>query len=178
MGRELTRLDVVSRVGYGLGALSRAVVEFASVPRDFVRALRSGSNGAEPRELLGRIADTDPAARADAIAQISKLDAERASSLLAEGLVDPDPKIRADTAGAAADLGALNLVFDLVLRLRDPELSVRRAAKSAIERLSGEAIDFEPQADEPAIARKVESIQRWWQERRYLDLRSSTEEGA
>jgi HEAT repeat protein len=171
------RFDVVSSVGYGLGALSRAVVELALLPRNVVRTLgRRSSADDSGQELLVRIVDSDPETRADAIQVIAELGTERASSLLAEGLVDPDAKVRAESAGAAADLGAINLVFDLVWRLKDSELEVRRAAKNAIERLSDEAIEFEPEGDVPTLEHEVETIRRWWSERRYLDLRWDEED--
>jgi HEAT repeat protein len=84
---------------------------------------------------------------------------------LLAALIDNDPSQRARAVRALGDSDDPSVFSDLLVLLDDPAGGVRQRAASALERLSGESLDFDPDADPPDRQRRREAIERWWVER-------------
>ena len=137
------------------------------------------AKGERRTAVLERMRDTRGVAYTEAlVATISRLDgdarkdarvalAERLTRMKADtlrGYLDDDePEIRRAAALATAAKKNLSHVPDLIRRLSDPELIVRRAARHALEKLTGK--DFGPD-DEATVSQRKDAIAawlKWWQ---------------
>ena len=84
----------------------------------------------------------------------------QAGVALESGLAYGEALILSGKAAQAIDV--LRRVGMIAQSLKNP---MRQRAASALERLSGESLDFDPDADPPDRQRRREAIGRWWVER-------------
>jgi HEAT repeat protein len=137
---------------------------------------RSTAARVAARDGMGRLSaaltDPDPTARMLALEAIGELDAEHAAQMIIDTLHDPDPDVRCAAAAAAVRARAAAAVFSLILALDDEEPEVREEAHLAIERITGQEIEFDPAARPATRQRRIDQLKRWWKKLRFAQLAS------
>jgi HEAT repeat protein len=121
-------------------------------------------------ELVEALTDPDPGVRRLAIGSITEFGGEHTNFLIVEALNDPEPSVRCAAAAAAAQVGTTSAVFSLLLSLDDSAPEVRQEAKHAIEKITGQEIDFDPSLKAGQRKKKIDKLKDWWKEERFSRL--------
>jgi hypothetical protein len=151
------------------------VAELSQAALEVIRA-----TGKERDRLIERLRDSKGVENTEALLQvISQLDGpsrQQARHALAERLTrmkestlknylsDPDAEIRRATALAIAARRAKSLTGDLIRLLEDSSPLVQRAARTALQDLTGKNFGPDEQASAAERNRAIALWQRWWQE--------------
>ncbi|MBI1371459.1 MAG: hypothetical protein GC159_01675 [Phycisphaera sp.] len=108
------------------------------------------------------VRDPRPEVRAAAVATLGRFDRERVDPQpVAEALrADDDPDVRAAAAKTLGTLYAWDGMPELVAALRDPDLTVRRRAAKAVQRILGVDHGYRADAlpaDREKVVRRIEA---------------------
>jgi hypothetical protein len=121
--------------------------------------------------LLDSLTSSDMETRQLALNSIGNIGVdEDVCMYIVEALHDPESRVRCAAATAAARINAEAAMFSLILLLDDDSPEVCRAAKEAIEDISGKRIAFDPSKDKATRKKKIESLKNWWKKERFAKL--------
>ncbi len=117
---------------------------------------------AEVKALLGKLKDSDPGTRFDAVDKLVQLRNDAARPHLIEMLDDKDPFVRRLTAEGLRAYRHADSVGALVDVLADDESIVRHAAYSSLKKLTGQTIVFDPDGDTRSRSGGERRWKDWW----------------
>ena len=164
----------------GLAALSRALGDADANVRSAAglsvgqavriargRGALSAEEQAQVRAAVGPLIDAlrDPQApvRGNAAISLGALRDGQALAALALASLDQDPLVRASVCHGLEELGDRAAGGALVELLDDADVTVRRSAIEALERIAGFTLSYQPRGPEPERRAAIARWRAWWE---------------
>ena len=125
--------------------------------------------------LAETLASPSPSLRMRALEVLCEFSAERATPVVIELIHDPDPAVRSAAARAAARIRSTRAVGSLIVALDDPDAGMRRSSAEALQSIVGGEVEVDDEPDAEQRRRRQAELKRWWKERRFAELATSTQ---
>lgn len=127
--------------------------------------------GAESSEcFINGLKDEHPEIRKLAASFIGWISAKDATPALMQTLKDTDPDVKKAAVASLSILREPASIMPLIRALDDSNVEIRKEIIHAIERITGNNVEFELYASGEKLRENIENLKEWWRKNKMADL--------